>query len=301
MYSIKKVSEMLGIPTVTLRAWENRYHIISPNRSEGGHRMFSDNDIKKLRFLKLQMEKHGLKISEAVHLLQQKESKTSFKTKKDTQSGKTYENLIDELYQPLIDYNTLRANEIIDMAFSLYEFEDVFHQILIPVLQRIGTEWEAGELTVAQEHFTSQLIMHRFFQFFRILPVHPYFPKVLAFCPGGEHHHMGLMLFSLFLKKKGFDVIYLGPDTPFEGLSDVIRMKNISIIAISATDPVNIGMLAPWMEASTKEYPNLKFVLGGQAFGQAADPLPLDLVNIYYADQTDWEQWYLEQDLFVKR
>ncbi|WP_256760643.1 MerR family transcriptional regulator [Cohnella sp. WQ 127256] len=290
MYSIKKASELLGIPVVTIRAWENRYGMINPHRTQGGHRLYSEEDIGKLRFLKEQMEENGVKISEAVRLLQQATSQEYVNLSTISESGNTYDTMIGKLYEDLIRFNTLQANEIIDLAFSLYDFENVFQHILVPVLYRIGTDWESGLLSVAQEHFASQLILHRFTQLFRILPTDQRFPKVLAFCPEEEHHQIGLMHFSLFLKKKGFEVIYLGPNTPVSGLSRIIEMKKISIITISVTDPKHVRPLDKWIEATLKDYPALKFILGGSAY--TMDNTILQIPNVHYPDQNNWEEWY---------
>lgn len=290
MYSIKKVSELLGIPVVTIRAWENRYGIISPQRTQGGHRLFNEDDIGKLRFLKQQIDENGVKISEAVSLLKQATVQEYVKRSTITDTSNTYDNMIERLYAELIQYNTSSANEIIDLALSLYEFENVFQYILIPVLYQVGSDWESGLLSVAQEHFASQLILHRFSQLFRVLPIDQRFPTVLAFCPEDEHHQIGLMHFSLFLKKRGFEVIYLGPNTPVNGLSCIIEMKKISIITISVTDPQHIGALAKWIEATHKDYPTLKFILGGPAFTQ--DNTILQIPNVHYPDQKNWEEWY---------
>ncbi|MRH44360.1 MerR family transcriptional regulator [Aquibacillus halophilus] len=286
MYSIKRVSELLNIPTVTIRAWENRYNIISPTRSKGGHRLYSQEDIETLKWLKAQTQDNNMKISEAVRLLKQSHPEI---TEVKSGSVRNFENLIDQLYQELIELNSTTSNTIIDLAFSLYDYEEVFHNILVPVLYRIGDKWESGDITIAQEHFSSQFVMQRCTQFLRILPINQHLPKVLAFCPEGEHHHIGLMLFSLFLRKKGLDVIYLGPNTPFSGLTNLIEMKNVSIVAISITNPKSYNGVLTWMEDCLQEYPDIKFVIGGLGIH---DFEPINSPSITDLHKVDWEEWY---------
>ncbi|SFL54536.1 DNA-binding transcriptional regulator, MerR family [Paenibacillus sp. 1_12] len=289
MYSIKKASELLGIPTVTIRAWENRYQIINPIRGNGGHRLYSDADIDTLKWIKTQIDENKMKVSEAVWLLKQRSLKKPIKAVERTQVGKPYDDLIERLFGHLVDLNTFQSHEIIDLAFALYHYDDVFHHILVPVLYQMGEEWERGNVTVAQEHFSSQLVMQRITQFFRVLPIHPDLPKVLALCPEGEHHHMGLMLFSLFLRKKGVDVIYLGPNTPLSDLKLVIEQKQISVVAVSVTDHGLIEALEHWIDECRVKYPNLKFVLGGTGFQHC-----LSHISTYVQpdDQNSWEMWY---------
>lgn len=139
-YSIKQVSERLGIPAVTIRAWEKRYQIINPARSHGGHRLYSEEDIHTLLSLKRLMDEQNLKISEAVMLLKTKSAETHglHGLNEDRPLNTTYVHITARLYQDLIYFNAMQANETIDLAFSLYQYEDVFQRILVPTLYKIG-------------------------------------------------------------------------------------------------------------------------------------------------------------------
>lgn len=285
MYSIKQVSEILDIPAVTIRAWENRYQVITPTRTEGGHRLYSEKDLDTLKWIKTQVHDKNMKISDAVRLLQEDAPSPSAPA---TESNK-YEELTEKLYLALINLDTPEANQIADLAFSLYDYEEVFHHILVKVLYKVGDEWENGSISVAQEHFSSQFIINRCTQFLRILPVNPALPKVLAFCPEGEHHQIGLMIFSLFLKKKGNEVIYLGPNTPLEGLADLIKLKDISVVAISMTNPAPVKKVENWIQSSLKTNPTLKFIVGGSCTQNCSK---LESKSVTYSLGFDWEEWY---------
>ena len=289
MYSIKKVSQILGIPAVTIRAWENRHSIIHPVRSEGGHRLYSEDDIKILKWIKQQIDEKGMKVSEAVSFLKQKEMEVNREDIEYRFQKEGFEDLIERLYVNLVRLNTIEAHKSIDLAFSMYSYMDVFHHVLAPILYRIGDDWEKGNITVAQEHFSSQLIMQRCSQFLWSLPIQPLLPKVLSLCPEGELHHMGLMLFSLFLRNKGLDVTYLGPNTPLKDLIGFIRMKKISLVAISITDPLYKEPLRNWIETCRQENKTIQFVLGGSGFLHDTTPLSSYILS---GDQADWEKWY---------
>ncbi len=285
LYSIKQVSERLDIPAVTIRAWENRYNVVSPKRTEGGHRLYSDKDVETLKWIKKQVHEKDMKISDAVRLLQ--ETATAPATP-PSENGK-FNELKDQLYNALINLDSQKANQHADLAFSLYDYEEVFQHILVHVLYKVGDEWENGAISVGQEHFASQFILNRCSQFLRVLPVNPTLPKVLAFCPEGEHHQIGLMVFSLYLKKKGHDVIYLGPNTPLEGLADLIKMKDISIVAISMTNPDAVGKVEDWIRSSLKMDPTLKFIVGGSC---VKDCPKFESKSVTYSLGSDWDQWY---------
>lgn len=296
MYSIKKASEMLGIPTVTIRAWENRYGVVSPYRSSGGHRLYSESDLDILRWLKLQIEEKGLKIGEAVVQLRQLQSRqpdtahTLSPAEPESSVSGSFQSLIQRLYGELIAMNMASAHATIDYAFSFYHYEQVFHEIFVPILIRVGMEWENGAITVAQEHFSSELLMQRITQFFRILPVDPLLPKAMALCPEGEQHHIGLMLFSLFLRKKGLNVLYLGANTPLGSLLPLIRTKSITLVAVSLTNPELQQRTVEWLFSLRQALPGLKFALGGKGFQSVHESLDSD--DVLSAHPGEWERWY---------
>ncbi|WP_088071646.1 MerR family transcriptional regulator [Gottfriedia luciferensis] len=289
MYSIKKVSELIDVPTVTIRAWENRFHVVSPMRTEGGHRMYSKKDLETLKWLKEQTTNNRMKISEAVQLLNQSPDNSSIEPLSNSKSHEDINDIKEKLYQTLINMNAQEANSIVELAFSLFNYEYVFHHVLAEILYRIGDEWEKGKATVAQEHFASQFIINRFAQFLRILPVNNALPKVLAFCPEGENHHIGLMMFSIFLQKKGNEVIYLGPNTPFDGLLDLIQHKKLSVITISITNSSHLVRLEKWIQSCIKINSNLKFVIGGKGVRRGHCT---NTSSITYITDSDWESVY---------
>lgn len=285
MYSIKQVSEKLDIPAVTIRAWENRYNVVAPTRTEGGHRLYSEKDMETLKWIKIQVHEKNMKISDAVRLLQ---ASPPAPAPHPSQNNK-YGELQEKLYGSLVNLDTQEANQIADLAFSLYDYEEVFHHILVQVLYKVGDEWENGSISVAQEHFASQFIINRCTQFLRVLPVNPALQKVLAFCPEGEQHQIGLMVFSLFLKKKGHDVIYLGPNTPFEGLAELIKMKDVSVVAISMTNPDPISKVENWISSTLKMRSSLRFIVGGSC---VKDCPKLESKSVTYSLGSDWDKWY---------
>nr|WP_281363419.1 cobalamin B12-binding domain-containing protein [Paenibacillus lemnae] len=112
----------------------------------------------------------------------------------------------------------------------------------------------------------TELITRRFFQFYHLFPVHSYLPKVLSLCPSGEHHQVGLMLFSLLLRRNGLDVSYLGPNTPKDGLLDIIKAQGIGIICMSITSPGLVSAAEEYVDYILQAFPDVKFFLGGKGF-----------------------------------
>ncbi|WP_139491432.1 MerR family transcriptional regulator [Brevibacillus dissolubilis] len=289
MYNIKMVSKMLEMPAVTIRAWENRYQVVTPKRSESGHRLYTDQDIEDLRWLKRQVEERGMTISQAVQLLKKKREEETL-----VPESPSFEGISETLHQSLLSFDTGKANAVLDLAFSMFHYEQVFYRVLAPLMHRIGQEWEDGVVSVAQEHFASNLITQRFMQFFRVFPTHPQLPKVLALCPSGEHHQLGLLLFTLFLRKNGVDVIYLGTNTPNEGLAQVIEGNDVSVVAVSLSHGKHFPVVSELVAELSVKFPKLRFVIGGQ--GVEDKELPDDLRPwAVSGDVHEWQNWYQQE------
>ncbi len=89
---------------------------------------------------------------------------------------------------------------------------------MLPVLRRIGELWSAGELTVGQEHFGTQLLRGRLLALSRGWGAGPG-PMILLACPPGERHDIALAGFGLMMRDRGSRVALLGSDTPLEALA----------------------------------------------------------------------------------
>ena len=70
IYSIGAVARMLDIPTSTLRGWEERYSVVTPDRSQGSQRLYSRSQVEQLRFIKAEIES-GNSAADAHRLLAQ--------------------------------------------------------------------------------------------------------------------------------------------------------------------------------------------------------------------------------------
>ena len=304
MYSIKQVAAMLGIQAVTLRAWENRYNAVTPERTESGYRMYTEENVADLRWLKEQIDDHQTNISEAVRMLKiRKENVPDAASPVPAAPTvpvmeEAYTQMADQIYDSLYHFQGERANGLIDFGFTMYGYDSMFYHVLVPILVRVGDAWEEGRATVAQEHFMTQLISQRFYQFFHLFPIYPHLPKVLALCPEGEHHQVGLLLFSLFMRKNGAEVLYLGANMPEEGVFPILREQKIKLVCLSVTNPGLVNACDQLISKIRDEFPHVRFVLGGKGFERAKNARYPEW--IMPEDSADWQSW-IEREYFTDR
>ena len=199
-YNIKAVSNLVGVQPGTLRAWERRYQILEPVRNDSGHRLYTEDDVKKLKWLSAKVNQ-GFTISQAVSLMDKHELETDQLTTED--KGENHQILLEELLQALMQFNEVKAHDLINKAFSLFTIDKVTVEILAVLLLRVGDMWEKGEITTAHEHFATSILRSRIGMIMHSFPHNGVLPKVVAVCGPNEWHELGLLIFTLFVRRRG--------------------------------------------------------------------------------------------------
>ena len=266
MYNIKAVSKILDMPTVTIRSWETRYQAITPERTDSGHRVYTEDNLNDLKWLKKQIQENGLNIKQAVNLLKTRKAEEmtneSFPDP-DEGSTKQFQKQIDELYASVLELEGDKCNRLLDLYFSQFHYHTVFFSIIVPLMYKVGEEWEKGNLHVVKEHMISNIVLHRATRLFSVFETSSTMPRVMAICPQGEHHQVGLILFTLFLREKHYPVYYIGADTPLEGLADLMKEKEIDILAISTSRHSDGELVQEYIDSARSVNPSLISIVGG--------------------------------------
>lgn len=266
-YNTKAVAQETGVPADTFRAWERRYGVPRPQRTEGGHRLYSERDIATIRWLR-DRTAEGLTISQAIALMTDgSESNLSWlSTAVDTEPH-TWERLNSRLLASLIDFDATRAEQIMGEAFALYPLEDVFLKLVQPVMIEVGEQWHAGKVTVTTEHFTTQFVRRKLSGLFNTYNITDGRGLVLVGCAPSEQHDLGALMLSVFLVRHGWQVIYLGPEVPMRDLLETIRQIQPDMVCMSAsTTETATQLLEVGRGVLALPSPVPHFGYGGRAF-----------------------------------
>ncbi|WP_108671096.1 MerR family transcriptional regulator [Peribacillus acanthi] len=289
-YNIKAVSKMLGIQPGTLRAWERRYQFIAPVRNESGHRLYTDEHVRILRWL-IDKTNQGFTISQAVSLLERQEvlSETFIQ---DEMNGDQSKNLCSDLLDALLKFEENKAHELINQAFAMFTIEKVVIEILGSILVQIGDLWENGKITTAHEHFASSLLRSRIGFIMHTLPQNSYLPKAIAVCAPNESHEFGILIFTLFLRRKGFEVIYLGGSLETKDLITVIDTVKPKFLFMSCTLKENTKDTFALVNELKDKFTHLEIGLGGSAMDNISQPEREHFSDqLLGNDKTYWEKW----------
>jgi MerR family transcriptional regulator, light-induced transcriptional regulator len=287
-YNIKAVSRMLGIQPGTLRAWERRYQMIAPVRNDSGHRLYTDEHVETLRWL-ISKINQGFTISQAVSLL---ENSSISVEKPDVPKRDKVDEIGDKLLAALLEFDSTNAHELINQAFSLYTIDKTVIDLLGPILIKVGDLWEEGSITTAHEHFASSFIRSRIEGLSNSFLHSSFLPKAIAVCGPGEKHELGLLIYTLYLRRKGFEVIFLGTSLAENDLDVVVEKIKPKFLFFSCTLEENRKATLELADEMNKIYPDLIIGLGGIAI----DSMPLEQQEEYREylvglTRAEWENW----------
>lgn len=291
-YNIKAISQMLGIQPGTLRAWERRYQFIAPKRNESGHRLYTDEHLKILKWLITKVNS-GFTISQAVSLL---ENQKMFDHEQENDRGAADKDLSEKILEALLNFDESKAQELINYCFSLYTIDKAVTEVLGGIMQKIGDLWELGEITSAHEHFATSILRSRISMILHTIPHNALLPKALAVCGPGEWHEIGLLIFTLFLRRKGFDVVYLGASIDDRDMEEVVDIVKPKFLFLSCTMNDHVEGTVNLAKQIASTHKELEIGLGGHAIDILDERKKNHIKGMIVGEfQKDWEKWLMER------
>lgn len=267
LYNTKAVAQETGVPADTFRAWERRYGVPRPHRTDGGHRLYSERDIAIIRWLR-DRTAEGLTISQAIALMANgNDTNLSWlDTAVDTEPH-SWERLNSQFLAALTDYDEKRAERIIGEAFALYPLDDVFFKLIQPTMIEIGEQWHQGKITVTVEHFATQFMRRKLSSILNTYTITEGRGLLVVGCAPTEQHDLGALLLAVLLVRHGWQVVYLGPQVPLKDLIETIQRVQPDMVCMSASVIETALELVDVGRVITKLPPPCPhFGFGGRAF-----------------------------------
>ena len=216
MFSIKAVSQTSGVSIETLRAWERRYGIVTPQRDSNGRRSYAPEDVIRLRKLREATER-GHAISKLARLSDDDIGKLLADAPART-GAVTTRAVAEQMLQAALEYRPDDCDQALSMAFALLPLRTVVNEVLTPVLHEIGERWHAGTARIAQEHIVTGTVRKQVGAVIDTYNRIASGPTVVLATVAGEHHEMGILMGALLASSRGARCYYLGPDVPAEDI-----------------------------------------------------------------------------------
>ena len=169
-------------------------------------------------------------------------------------SATTLEDAAGDLTASLDRLDEQAANTALDRLFSTYTVETVLQDVILPYLHRLGDRWASGEVSVAHEHFASNLLRGR------LLGLAQGWgqgrgPGAILACVPGEQHELGLLAFGVVLRRRGWRITYLGTDSPIGAVAGISRSLAPAVVVLLSMRPEGFLDHAPEIERLARQVP----------------------------------------------
>lgn len=283
VYSIKDLENFTQIKAHTLRVWEQRYNLLTPERTNTNIRLYSDRDLKKILNINL-LYTNGLKISKIAQLREEEIFRMA-----NELLLKPVENeigsIVDWYISQIIRYDEIAIKRELDRICKEREFADVFSNLIIPILTKVGELWQVDAVTIAHEHFFSHILR----DFIIKKTDKQKLPRktkglILLFLKENEYHELGLLFYNFLLREKGYRTIYLGQSVPIEDAEAIIRQMKPDYVFSSLIARLDEKDFENFFDRMINLVNNDKLYVGGYQMTVFKDLIPEGVNTVHSVD-----------------
>lgn len=289
--SIGRASTLSGVPVETIRIWERRYQLVAPQRTTGGHRLYSADDVELLKALKA-LVAQGHRIGtladrtprELLELARRLSPEAAADRAAPSRSAELSV-LAEEILEAAAAYDTERAEELLQRPLVGRSTAELIFGLYLPLLRRTGERWQEGQLEVGEEHFLEKLVTGRLHQLLSQRMGPAYGPSAVCACLPGDRHEVGLLASSVLLKDLGFRVTHLGADLPLADLLRAVEERRPALVVLASVIEPSAASLAELTEVlAHPAFDDVAVVAGGTGAKAMATASPRVEVAASLAD-----------------
>ena len=276
-FSIRDMENLSGIKAHTIRIWEKRYNLFSPERTDTNIRNYSLGSLQKLLNITL-LYNNGYKISKIAKL---DESQIPMMVKEIVAKNSKKSHAINAFKLAMINFDQSLFQKTYNSLLAERSFREVFHEVFIPLLNELGLLWQTDTISPAHEHFISHLLKQKIYIQTEKLQEeeHSRNDKVFVlFLPENEIHDLGLLYINYEIILRGYKSIYLGQTMPMENLSDLLKYySNVHFVSYFTVAPTSNELetyLAEFTKVLKLAGDSRLYVLGHQIRNASVDTFP---------------------------
>lgn len=283
MYTIKRAAEITGIPVATLRAWERRYEIVEPGRTDSGYRLYDAEAVRALTVMNsLVQQGWSPRLAAA-------ETKRRLRTAPFGRSRRALRSAdaplpdrpdepaaqevgdVDLLVEAAAELDAAGVTEILDDAFSRGSFEAVVDSWLLPAMRALGDAWSDGRVSVAGEHLVSYAVQRRLAAAYEAAAHRTDGARIVVGLPPGSRHELGLLAFATAARRAGLSTVYVGADLPAEDWSTAVEANDALAAVIAVPVAGDLRALREVVARLEESHPDLLIAVGGRMQSNAPE------------------------------
>lgn len=264
MYTIKHASEVTGVSVSTLRAWERRYGIVTPRRTEAGYRLYDGGAVHALSVMNALVVEGWAPREAAAETLRRIESGGDAAPSTLDFAADSAEPAATSVFvEAAARLDAITLAEVLDEQFSRGSFESVVDGWLMPALRALGEGWAEGRISVAGEHLAAYAVQRRLAAAYDAAASRASGPRVIVGLPPGARHELGALAFATAARRAGLAASYLGADLPAADWSLAVAAHRATAAVLSAAEGTDLDGLRSVVTRLRADSPDLVVAVGG--------------------------------------
>jgi DNA-binding transcriptional MerR regulator len=282
-YQINDLEKLTGIKAHTIRIWEKRYGLLRPKRTNTNIRYYNAEDLRRLLNITL-LNRNGFKISRIAEL---NDHEINEKVLTISNRNSDVEDHIQNLIMAMFHLNVARFEKLYTVLYINRGFESTFNDIIWPFLSKVGLLWQTGTISVAHEHFATNLIRQKLMVAIdNCLPTHNLkSKKYVLFLPENEYHELGLLYAHYLLKQSSHNVTYLGASLPLQSINEVNIVHQADYLVVSFTSAYNRNAAIMYLETLSGLFAKQKIIAFGPLIPSLPNQLPQNIMLVSSASE----------------
>jgi MerR family transcriptional regulator, light-induced transcriptional regulator len=264
VYTVSHAATLAGVAPPTLRAWERRYGVVSPKRTAGGYRVYDDADVRRLRAMQV-LVLAGWSTRSAAEKVQLDGEDVELATLTEQVEAPIVTDTIGVLAQLATQFDPPAVDEALDLEFGRGPIELVADSWLMPALAELGSAWQAGRISIGAEHLMTSAVQRRLASIFDASVPTTDGPLILTGLPGGAKHELGILTFSILLRRAGANVHYLGGDMPTPSWVESVTQLGPAAIVLGVATMGDVTSARDIVNALRATCPDVEVYVGGGA------------------------------------
>lgn len=284
-HPIKVVARRTGLSQHVIRVWEKRYGAVEPSRTQTNRRLYSESEIERLHLL-CQLTQAGHGICRIAKLPTERLRSLLGETTSATASGSSrippvntlltglspseandaagcY---IEEAMEAIRALNEVALDDVLSRAAVELGHQGLLQKVITPLTNRIGMDWEEGNIKIAHEHFASSVLRTFLCNSAKPFALPESAPVLLVATPSGQIHELGAVLVAAAATNKGWRVKYLGTNLPACEINGAVIQSKARAVALSVVYPDDDPHLVQELISLRKYLPaDVAILVGGRA------------------------------------
>ncbi|MGV3710236.1 MAG: MerR family transcriptional regulator [Gemmatimonas sp.] len=288
-HTIAVVADRTGLSRDVLRVWERRYKAVEPDRTNGGQRLYSDQQLARFVLL-AQATRNGRSIGSIAGLSSAElerilsEDATARNERRGTLPARDAESdgsdaTVERAFACTLALDGAGLDLELRLALARSGFPKLLEHTIPALMRRIGDAWMERRLSISHEHAASAIVLSVLLEAIRSFPARPGMPRLLVATPAGEHHVIGAALIAAAAAVDGWRVMFLGADIPAADL--VLAAHGVQTVALSMVLADDVESAISEVRTVRQALPSsIPIIIGGAAAVRLRDTLAIPGVTV---------------------